>query len=221
MQFSDNSALKITTSKYYLPSGRCLQKPGWSDFELLAEKPDEQADTLYFTGSGRAVFGGGGIVPDVYVDEGRRSDYVAALKKEACFFDFAIEYQKNHVIDNDFVVDDRLMSDFEEFVARRGFTFLEEDRIAFNDLKEKLKFRDEETEEALKTLEKKLDSGKTWQFENHYSEIESNLNEEIVQRSRGEKSLYEDIWLKQHAGIKRAEEILTDSDKYLSILASR
>jgi len=221
LQFSDNSALKITTSKYYLPSGRCLQKPGWSDFELLTEKPNIQADTLYFTGSGRAVFGGGGIVPDVYVEEGQESEYVAALKKKACFFDFAIEYQKNHVIDNDFAVDDRLMREFKEFVAQRDFALLEEDRVALNEFKEKLTFLDDETEDALQTLEKKLNSSETRQFQNHYSEIKSDLSEEIVLRSRGEKALYEDIWLKQHAGIKRAGEILTDSDKYLSILASR
>jgi carboxyl-terminal processing protease len=221
MQFSDDSALKITTSKYYLPSGRCLQKPDWSTFELLAEEPRTREDTLYLTVSGRTVLGGGGIVPDIYVEDSEESDYVAALKKEACFFDFAVKYLKHREVDKDFMVDNRMMGEFKGFVAERGFAFLEEDRVAFNDLKGKLSFLDDETGEALSTLERKLDSKESWQFENHYFEIKSVLKEEIILRSKGEKALYEDIWLKEHAVIKRAGEILTDSEKYLSILASR
>lgn len=221
MQFSDNSALKITTSKYYLPSGRCLQKPDWSSFEITAETPESRTDTLYYTDSGRSVFGGGGINPDIYVESMEESDYVAALKKEACFFDFAMEYSKDHKIADGFSVDNRIMKEFKEFVARRGFAFQDEDRAAFDNFKDKISFLDDETGEALKTLERKLDSRETWQFDNHYLEIQSDLNEEIVVRANGEKALYEDIWLKEHAEIKRAGEILADSEKYLSILASR
>jgi carboxyl-terminal processing protease len=221
MQFSDDTALKITTSKYYLPSGRCLQKPDWSTFELAAETPEPQNDSLYFTVSGRTVFGGGGIMPDIYVEGMEESDYVAALKKEACFFDFAIEYLKDHDVRDGFTVSSRDMREFKEFVARRGFAFLEEDRIAFNELKEKLTLLDDETREALITLEKKLDSNETWRFENHYSEIKSDLKEEVVVRAKGEQALYEDIWLEEHDEIKRAGEILSNSEKYLSILASR
>ncbi|UCE66930.1 MAG: S41 family peptidase [Candidatus Zixiibacteriota bacterium] len=221
LQFSDNSALKITTSKYYLPSGRCLQKPDWSTFELLATELKNPPDTFYYTDSGRPVYGGGGIMPDIYVENSRESGYVTALKQEACFFDFAIEYLRTRKIPPDFRVDDHVISEFRKFVADRGFAFLDEDRIAFNEFREKISFLDEETREALRILENRLSSDETWQFENHYSEIMAILNEEIILRSRGEKALYEKIWLKDHAEIEEAREILTDSKRYLSILASR
>ena len=221
LQFSDNSALKITTSKYYLPSGRCLQKPDWSTFELLAGELKKPADSLYLTDSGRPVYGGGGIMPDIYVENSGESDYVTALKQEACFFDFAIEYLRTRKIPLDFRVDDRIISEFKNFVADRGFAFMDEDRVAFNEFKEKISFLDDETGEALRILENRLNSNEIWQFDNHYSEIMTVLNEEIILQSRGEKALYEKIWLKDHAEIAEAREVLTDSQKYLSILASR
>ncbi|UCC80099.1 MAG: PDZ domain-containing protein [Candidatus Zixiibacteriota bacterium] len=221
LQFSDNSALKITTSKYYLPSGRCLQKPDWSTFELLAGDPKNPADSLYYTGSGRPVYGGGGIMPDIYLENSEESDYVTALKQQACFFDFAIEYLRTRKIGRDFRVDGRIMSRFKKFVADRGFAFLDEDRIAFEEFKGKISVLDNETKNALRVIEERLNSKETWQFDNHYSEIMTVLNEEIVLRSGGEKALYEKIWLKDHAEITEAKEVLSDSRRYLSILASR
>ena len=98
---------------------------------------------------------------------------------------------------------------------------MDEDRVAFNEFKEKISFLDDETGEALRILENRLNSNEIWQFDNHYSEIMTVLNEEIILQSRGEKALYEKIWLKDHAEIAEAREVLTDSQKYLSILASR
>lgn len=221
LQFSDNSALKITTSKYYLPSGRCLQKPDWSTFELLSGDPKDPADTLYYTESGRHVYGGGGIMPDIYLENPEESDYVTALKQEACFFDFTIEYLRTRKLKRDFRVDDRIMSEFKKFVADRGFAFLDEDRIAFNEFKEKISILDDETKNALRVIEERLNSKETWQFDNNYSEIMTLLNEEIVLRSGGENALYEKVWLKDHTEIAEAREVLSDSRRYLSILASR
>jgi carboxyl-terminal processing protease len=221
LQFSDNSALKITTSKYYLPSGRCLQKPDWSTFELVRNKSEKSTDTLFYTRSGRPVYGGGGIMPDIYVESSEESDYVTALKKEACFFDFAVDYLATHETPSDFKVDNGIMTEFKKFVANRGFAFLDDDRIAFEQLKDNLSVIDDETAGALNTLEQRMDSKEIWQFDDHYTEIMEELNKEIVLRSQGEKALYEDIWLREHVEIAEAREILTDSKKYLSILASR
>jgi hypothetical protein len=113
------------------------------------------------------------------------------------------------------------MSEFKKFVADRGFAFLDEDRIAFNEFKEKISVLDDETKEALRVLENGLISKDTWQFDNHYSEITSELSEEIILQAGGENALYGQIWLKEHTEIAEAREILTDSKRYLSILASR
>ena len=132
-------------------------------------------------------------MPDIYVENSGESDYVTALKQEACFFDFAIEYLRTRKIPLDFRVDDRIISEFKNFVADRGFAFMDEDRVAFNEFKEKISFLDDETGEALRILENRLNSNEIWQFDNHYSEIMTVLNEEIILQSRGEKALYENM----------------------------
>ena len=221
LQFSGQSALKITTSKYHLPSGRCLQKPDWSSFELLANKPKRSTDSLYFTASGRVVFGGGGIIPDIFVESVAESRYMEALIKEACFFDFTIEYLLDNKIESDFVIDDTIMREFKTFVAERGFAFMEEDRVIYNNLKDKISFFDNDTKAALALIEEKLNSKELWYFDNHYDEIRTVLNEEIIFQSRGEKALYNHVWLKNHDEIKVAREILDNSQEYISILVSR
>jgi carboxyl-terminal processing protease len=221
MQFSDETALKLTTSKYYLPSGRCLQKPDWTTYELLAAKPDESADTLFFTDSGRPVYGGGGIVPDIHIDGFEESDYVAALKKQACFFDFAIDYSRRYGSKVKVEVNDATMMEFKRFVAHSGFAFLDDERAAFDGFKDKLSYLDDETGEALRILEKELNDKETWAFENHYSEIRAALSEEIALQSNGEEALYSEVLLKDRAEIEQAREILSNSKRYLSILAYR
>ncbi len=221
MQFSDESALKITTSKYYLPSGRCLQKPDWSTFELLSGESSRPTDSLYFTTAGRVVFGGGGIIPDIFIENDAESKYVAALKEESCFFDFVIDYLSDSSNKADLIVNDNVMREFKKFVAGRGFAFYEEDRIIFNEFKEKIKLSDTETKAALSIIDEKLNSKEFWYFDNHYKEIKTALAEEIIFQAKGEKSLFEEIWVKNHDEIKIAKDILSDSPKYLSILASR
>lgn len=221
MQFSDESALKLTTSKYYLPSGRCLQKPDWSTFELLTSKPAESADSVFLTDSGRPVYGGGGIMPDIYVDGFEESDYVAALKDRSCFFDFTVDYLRLNDHKAKIEVNDAIMLKFKKFVADRGFAFLDEERAAFDDFKSKLSILDDETREALKTLDEKLDTRGTWEFDNHSLEIRSVLSEEMTLLAEGENHLYSDILLKNRPEIERARDILGNSKKYLSILAYR
>ncbi len=221
LQFSDDSALKITTSKYYLPSGRCLQKPDWSSFELLTPEYDKQIDTIFATSTGRPVFGGGGILPDLYIEEQPLSDFVDALKRESIFFDFASRYLAGHEIKADFNVDDQLVSEFENFVSDRDFQYIESEREAYSSLKENMTVWDKETGDALNTIDRKLAAKEQWRFQNHYMEISRNIKEAILLQKFGESAMYDRLWLVDNPEIEEALDILVDSDKYSSILAFR
>ena len=220
LKLSEQSALKITASKYYLPAGRCLQKPDWSTFELAREEVERPTDRMFETDSGRPVFGGGGIIPDVYLDEKVESDFVEALKRESCFFDFATAYIKDHEIDPELKIDEKIMFDFEEFVEKSNFRFEEKDRIAFNDFKNSFSPLDDRTQEAIEVLDQKLLSKEQWLFDSNHLEIAENLKESILLQAFGEKNIY-DIWISNQPQISEAVDILSDSQKYNSILAQR
>ena len=220
LKLSEQSALKITASKYYLPAGRCLQKPDWSTFELVSGDVERQTDEMFATDSGRPVFGGGGILPDVYLDEKIESDFVEALRRESCFFDFATAYIKNHQVTPELEIDEKIMLDFVEFVKESSFRHEEKDRTAFNDFKNSFMASDGETEEAMELLDQKLLSKEQWLFDSNYLEIAENLKESILLQAFGEENIY-DIWVSNQPQITEAVDILSNSQKYNSILAQR
>ncbi len=220
LKLSEQSALKVTTSKYYLPAGRCLQKPDWSTFELVSGEVEPQTDELFATDSGRPVFGGGGILPDVYLDEKTASDFVEALKRESCFFDFATVFIKDHQVTTGLEIDENIMQDFKEFVEESNFRFEEKDRTAFDDFKSNFTAADSKTEEAMEVLDQKLLSKEEWLFESNYLEIAWNLKESILLQAFGEENIYE-IWVSNQPQISEAVDILSNSQKYNSILVQR
>lgn len=145
----DGGAVRLTVSRYYTPSGRSIQKSyasGVEDYRL--EKYERftngelvNADSIsipdslkYYTSTKRTVYGGGGILPDVFVplDTNRRSEYFTQLIRKGIIYQFGINYvddnrkkiTKAHKTANDFVanfeVDDKLLADLDEFAAKEG-----------------------------------------------------------------------------------------------------
>ncbi len=219
IQFSDDSALKLTTAKYYLPSGRCLQKPDWLDFELVAYKDEELSDSLFRTDSGRTVFGGGGIIPDIYIEEGGIPAYVTALDTQSCFFDFSLGYLLKHQITPSVEIDTTIMSDFRQFIDSADFHFQSEERGAFQEMRENLKNPSEKMTSALNIIDKELSARESWEFESNYSQIAGRLREAIVEMKYGETALYKEIWLPSQPEVLEALSILSDGNRYAGILS--
>lgn len=126
-------AMKLTTAKWYVASGRAIEKPerwtvgGEEDTTAVAELPE------YRTASGRLVYGGGGVTPDIVIEPTERSDLVVDLERREEFFEFAIEYSAAHdVAIEQFEVNDAVWGAFVDFLRRDGFEFeeseLDEDR---------------------------------------------------------------------------------------------
>jgi len=121
--YTKGCAMKLTTAKWYISSGRLIERPErWDeDGEELAEAEEKPE---YRTNAGRVVYGGGGVTPDMEIESGRRSDAMVDLERRREFFEFAIEYVARHEVTGaDFPVDDGLWQEFVDFLGRDEFEY--------------------------------------------------------------------------------------------------
>jgi len=130
---SHRSALALTTAHYYTPSGRLIQRNynSLEDYYYLSgdEQEEEQpSKEQRHTDSGRVVYGGGGITPDILVDNLKLSKFLRQLENEQVFFGFAVQYNVSHKdLPRDFTLDDPAMDDFRKFLDQRKIAFTEQD----------------------------------------------------------------------------------------------
>jgi carboxyl-terminal processing protease len=118
---ADSTGLALTTALYYTPSGRSIQKPfDPSQFALGATAAHPNAKSDFRTDKGRAVRGGGGIMPDVVVYPPGVSRLKAALEGSASFTSFATDYTQKHKVTGTFDVTPALLDDFHIFLAEHG-----------------------------------------------------------------------------------------------------
>lgn len=122
---NDTATLKITTQKYYIPSGRLIQKQDYFKEAVLKSDYDKE-DTLFTTLGGRDVKGGGGIEPDIVINAEKLPPFVQALWREGLFLNFCASYDKSKVVYEDRVlITDSIVKDF--------ISFVKEDSLDYND----------------------------------------------------------------------------------------
>jgi carboxyl-terminal processing protease len=146
-------ALAVTTAKYYTPSGRLIQRD-YSDLEEYylergngdegeaeGSKIKDEDREVFYTASGRKVYGGGGIRPDYVVDAPRAPAILFDLLRENLIFDYAVLYSNSHAkLEPGFDLDEQAMADFRAFLARRDFEY-DADELAENEDVIKLRLR--------------------------------------------------------------------------------
>jgi carboxyl-terminal processing protease len=143
---SENTGLALTTAKYYTPSGRLIQRDytGLSLYDYYynhGDNADKNANReVKLTDSGRTVYGGGGITPDVKFTEPKNTKFEDDLLQHYAFFNFAKHYIVDHKIAKNFEIDDPVMQDFRKFLTDQKIQFTEADLVQANDwLKTRLK----------------------------------------------------------------------------------
>ena len=110
---NDTTTLKVTTAKYYTPSGRLIQKEDYLNNGFLTDGLDKK-DTLFTTRGGRKVKGGGGITPDIEVKRNSIPPYVQGLWKAGVFLAFAAEYVPMNNIKAPVEITDKIYKEFGE-----------------------------------------------------------------------------------------------------------
>ena len=221
-----NASLKVTTSKYYTPSGRCVQAIDYArraDDGSVERIPDSLT-TVYYTRAGRSVRDGGGITPDVEMKAERLPNLLYYLANDDVLFDFATLYHRTHpaiASAGDFVVNDSLYAAFKEYVKASGFTYDRGSEKALQALKEMARFEGymDAASAEFAALEKKLSHDLDRDFEYFEKDIKQLLADEIVTRyyyQRG--SIMQAI--KSDSTLIRACQLLSDEASYGSLLAS-
>ena len=139
---NDTTTLKVTTAKYYTPSGRLIQKEDYLNNGFLTDGLDKK-DSLFTTRGGRNVKGGGGITPDVDITRSPLPPYVQGLWKEGVFLAFAAEYVPMNNIDAPVVITDKIYRDFEIFLTEYEINYKLPGEKDLNKLKTALRSQDD------------------------------------------------------------------------------
>lgn len=219
--------LKLTTAKYYIPSGRCVQALDYSHVidEGRTSRVPDSLTTVFRTAAGREVRDGGGIRPDVEVKSEELSTLIFNLLQDMSVFDFATGFcLKNDTIESasTFTVSDETYSEFVSFLKSRNFSYdlISARRLA--DLKRVIELEGfgDIVKDEIASLEKKLQVDLDHSLSHFSDDVKVLIASEIVKRYHGQKG--EIIYnLREDSDIKESYGILKDLKRYREILSQK
>ena len=221
-----NSQLKVTTAKYYIPSGRCIQALDYTHRkdDGTVERFADSLKTEYKTKGGRKVFDGGGLDPDINVEDEYVGTITSALINKGLVFEFASKYCAQNPVKPDlksFKLSDKDFENFLSFAKSQKFSYttaLEDDISKLVDVAKKEPYYDQLSRE-LKELETKIQASKSSDLTNYKSEIMNILQAQIGFHY----DLYEgqaEVTLDHDKAILEARKVLNDSLRYNKLLSA-
>lgn len=238
-----DAALKITTAKYYIPSGRLIQRvdrlrgahspevaleegegeEGATGTATIASELNHDSTHIYYTlKNRREVRGGGGIKPDLRVELPPLNRYQYELRRKSLFFHFALTYANQHRdLPRNFSVDDNLLAQFRAFIAEKGFSYVSESEDRLAELK---KVAAEEGYYSTLTpdinrLEGALQTLKSDDFNRNRDYIVRELEKEIAAKLFGTRAKVEATF-DDDPYLAEAIKVLQNRQRYLAILGA-
>ncbi len=222
---SYNAKLKVTTAKYYIPSGRCIQALDYSH-----RNPDGSVGTVpdsliseFTTKKGRKVYDGGGIVPDIKIDLDRLSSLSVHLVNDYMYFDFATHYAATHESipsPENFKVTNDIFSEFRDYLKEKNFTYESETEKQLDELEETAKEEKyyDVAETEFKDLRAKVGHELNKDLTQFNDEVKEMLSDEIVSRYYYQKGAIE-ASIKSDKGIEKAKEVLSEPATISAVFA--
>lgn len=219
-----NNQLKVTTAKYYIPSGRCIQALDYSHRNKdgsVGHIPDSLISE-FKTHNGRTVYDGGGIAPDIKVNPGDASSLTIQLYTQFIFFDYATKYASTHDTvppPGEFSFSDEDFEDFKAFVKEKDFHYENRSSIVLQDLVKQVK-KDKKYELAsvdLEDLKEKLTPDADQDLDKNKKEIVEFLTSEIIGRYYYQKGSIKSS-LQWDNDVEKALKILADQKEYAATL---
>ncbi len=219
---SYNTKLKVTTAKYYIPSGRCIQALDYShrnEDGSVGHVPDSLI-TEFTTLKGRKVYDGGGIIPDIKVEGEKLSNLSIALITNFLVFDYATQFANEHksiASPEEFKISDDTYENFKSFVKENHFAYESESEEMLNDL---MKSAKEEkyynlAKNEFEALKAKLEPNLDKDLAEFKDEIEELLEDEIVSRYYYQKGAIRAA-IGDDKDIKKATKILESPTDYMA-----
>lgn len=217
--------LKLTTAKYYIPSGRCVQALDYSHMmeDGRTSRLPDSLTNVFHTEAGREVRDGGGIRPDIEPKSEELSTLLYYLIQDMAIFDFATEFKINNksiASAESFSIDDELYAQFCEYLKKRGFTYDLQSAKMLKEFKKLIEFEGFTaiTKDEIEALEKKLHANLDHSLEHFKKDVKDLIADEIVKRYYGRDG--EIIYsLREDADLKEAFRILNDKEEYRKILS--
>ena len=217
--------LKITTSKYYIPSGRCVQAIDYAhrnEDGSVARIPDSLT-TVFHTAAGREVRDGGGVSPDIEVKQERLPNILYYLVRDNLIFDYATDYCLKHPViasAEKFELTDADYTDFKNKVKGADFKYDQQSEKILKTLKEAAEFEGymKEASDEFKALENKLSHNLDRDLDYFSKDIKELISEEIIKRYYYQRGAIIQQ-LKGDNELDEAVKILTNPERYQQILS--
>jgi carboxyl-terminal processing protease len=221
LRLTYGTQLKVTISRYFTPSGRCIQSLDYWNRDENNNAVRNTDFNEFKTRNGRKVEDGGGVLPDIEIEAVKANPLTTALLNNNVIFDFATDYYyKNQLADvNSFEFSEVDYANFKNYVSKSSFSFETKTEKAIKEAmanKEDVIFNSAVNED-FKTLLLDIEKSKTTALGTHQKEIQSKLEDEIVKRYFYREGLYE-YYLQNDDAILAATELLGNMAKYSEIL---
>lgn len=223
MDLTYGTQLKVTISRYYTPSGRCIQALDYSkkDANGKALRTESKNYNAFKTKKGRTVYDGGGIQPDIELEETKNSGISEILLKNDAIFNFATQYYYKNINLGDKipVLTDTDFTDFKNYIKTQNINFDSKTEIALKQMLEEAKT--EKIDSSIKTqydsLLASVQKAEENEVDKNKSEILNLLRDEIIRRFQYKEGLYL-YYTKNNLEIKKATELLYNTAEYNKIL---
>ncbi|MCB0456907.1 MAG: S41 family peptidase [Flavobacteriaceae bacterium] len=215
--------LKVTISRYYTPSGRCIQALDYWNRDENGDpvRLDPKNYNKFKTKGGRTVYDGGGILPDIELESSKFSPITTALLKDNAIFDYATEYYYSHQLTNwnGFEVSEIDFQNFLQFLKTKNFHYETETEKKFAEALRRAE--DDELREEIQTsynaLLSSIETAKQKDLVAKKVEIKSLLTDEILRRYFYAEGLY-DYQIQHNPEVLEAISVLKDANRYQKIL---
>ena len=220
-----NTQLKVTTAKYYIPSGRCIQAINYAekDEDGAVKRIPDSLKVEFQTRNGRVVYDGGGIDPDVATEVEYLSDVSVSLSRKDLIFDYATIYKLNNpnLRDGiDFRVNDTEYTDFVAWVQDKDYEYSTESELMLAEFKEVAEEEEyfDAIEAEFKALESKIHSDKKNDLIKQSDEIKRLLENEIVTRYFYRKGAIQNSFV-YDVEVAKAVELIQNPNEYKKLLS--
>jgi carboxyl-terminal processing protease len=210
---------KITISRYYTPSGRCIQALDYRDGKSI--RKDKTDYTEFKTRNGRSVYDGGGVRPDIELAIEKENQYVKALKAENLIFDFSVNYVNQHQELNlsNFKFEKDMLEEFRTYIDQSGFAYETATDQQLAELRKVADTEDylESLKSTLQELQGQLQQEKIKAFNKEKETIQKLITETIIRILGYDEAVYTYYTMEDEV-IKKAIQVLSNTKEYTGIL---
>ena len=220
LKLTYGTQLKVTISRYYTPSGRCIQALDYWNRDEEGNAIRNTKFQEFTTRNGRKVQDGGGVMPDVEIAALKSNTLLDALKSNLLIFDYATDFYYDHSFDSvdSFSFADSDFEAFKRYAQEQDFTFqTETETLLEESINSEEHLLGTDVQNKYKDLLLAVNQGKIKALDTYENEIKKSLEDEIIKRYFYRKGLY-DYYLNHDDAILAAQELLSNTSKYKGIL---